>query len=123
MQRIGTHSTDTRTHGPPPWARARTAQLHGLNTTIEMFGEKMPMMFKADGPLTTRTHKSGGGISYEHEITNLNKYRQIRMERMDSNADGSIVRHHAATQPRSRRAQPRSRALVSSAALRARRVR
>ena len=76
---------------PTPVHTALLLQLHGLETKITIDGEEMFMMFKADGELTTRTHKSGGGLSYEHEIKNLNKYKQIRMETMESQPDGSLL--------------------------------
>eukprot|EP00966_Prymnesium_polylepis_P290456 6709536-Prymnesium_polylepis.1 len=69
------------------WAR----RLHGLEKVITIGGEKMPMMFKAAGELTTRAHKAGGGISYEHEIRKLDKYKQLRMGLMTPAADGSLV--------------------------------
>ncbi|KAL1507860.1 hypothetical protein AB1Y20_007468 [Prymnesium parvum] len=64
----------------------------GLDKTVELDGEQVPVMIKAKGRLTRRTHKSGSGIWQESERDHVNKYeRQMLMERMESGADGSLI--------------------------------
>eukprot|EP00966_Prymnesium_polylepis_P260548 6018310-Prymnesium_polylepis.1 len=71
--------------------RSKTWEVHGLERTITFGGETMPLMLKAKGELTGRPHKSGSGITYEHEINALNGYKQLRMEKMESADDGTLV--------------------------------
>ena len=63
----------------------------GLEKYLEIDGKKHAVYLKAAGPITGRPHKSGSGITYKHEIEALNDYKQLRMEKMEANDDGSVT--------------------------------
>jgi len=69
----------------------KTYEELGLEKYLEIDGKKHAVYLKAAGPITGRPHKSGSGITYKHEIEALNDYKQLRMEKMEANDDGSVT--------------------------------